>query len=347
MPHSPFTGWKFGQIFGLAGLLSLGNLLGQEPAAETLVLIDLEIDRTAHEGCTTIQFETDPGLQLITLATCDFECWQTVGFCQETVAGHYEYIDLGSAGLSQRYYQFYVFDPPVELPPQYEQLRQELGDEQFGQWLESNREQFGTYSGVSEQEVEEMAQNNGAGHQEWEDVERGLDRWLRQYREDSAPAEDFQIILPPEYESVRIELGDWDFSQFLLFHEEQWGNYQGICPPIIFEWEEEPQQELYLEFVETEWYLNQWLDEYLGELLLPDGDQPGNGEQPLPPQFEQLRAELGDEAFRQWLESNKQQTGTLQGLPEEELEQMGQTNPQGYEEAVAIEQALEQWLLGR
>ena len=75
------------------------------------------------------------------------------------------------------------------------------------------------------------------------------------------------------------------------------------------------------------------------ELL--DTDQTDNN--PLPPQFEQLRQELGDEAFAEWLQSNKEQFGSLQGISEGELDGFSQEQIEQFE---AIEESLQQWLTG-
>lgn len=73
-------------------------------------------------------------------------------------------------------------DAAVELPPHYESLRQQLGDDAFAEWLHSNKETTGNAQGHSGGKPE------GANGEEFERVEKVLEQWLNQFEEDQTPA---------------------------------------------------------------------------------------------------------------------------------------------------------------
>ena len=86
--------------------------------------------------------------------------------------------------------------------------------------------------------------------------------------------------------------------------------------------------------------MNLFLNELNCELDFVGGDSTGDRDQ-LPPQFEQLRLELGDESFAEWLHNNQLQTGTLSGVPMEAVEQL---DGAALRQLEATEAALDLWL---
>ena len=87
--------------------------------------------------------------------------------------------------------------------------------------------------------------------------------------------------------------------------------------------------------------MNFFLNELDCQLHLFTDLHDGTTSDALPPQFEQLRLELGDEGFSQWLQDNQQQTGTLSGITEDVI---GELDPRALQELDQQEAALNGWL---
>ena len=321
---------------GRAGLLSVlialapvGNTFGQEPLNPG----HLKFVCPVGEACT-ITFVTNPGLQIVTRASSDLECWSFVGGCSEVSEGHYQFIDLGAEELPTQFYQFGVFDPEVALPPQLEQLRAQMGDEQFAQWLQSNLDIFGTLQGTPQEEIEGW---DGSSREQFAEMEEVLQVWLRDFHNE-ATFEIPDLELPMEFEELRLDWGDYDFGRLLVENLDNWGNLQGVCDPLVIEWEQnEPL--VFEKFELEELLLQQWFESYLMELpqlVLVNFAEEKNH---LPPAYEQLRQELGDEAFAQWLETNLQESGNHQGVGEIP----GEGAP-AREEFEVAEENLQNWL---
>lgn len=322
---------RAGVLSSLLALTFAGNASGQDP----LVLDHLELLRPPGEVCT-ITFGADQGQQIIARSSSDLECWVFAGVCDEITPCHYQFVDLGAVELPGQFYQFECFNPEIPLPPQFEQLRLELGDEEFSQWLASNVEQFGTLQGISTEQVEEFDESSQEQFQEIEDT---LDFWLKDFHNAADPMILPELVLPTEFEEIRLDWGDYDFTQLLVENLDQWGNLQGLCEPLITYWEDhEPL--LLVEFQNEEQVLELWLESYLIELPPIILENFEAQEAPLPPQLEQLRLELGDEAFAEWLRSNRQEVGNLQGFPEGDLPEDGPVR----EQFEAMEADLERWL---
>ncbi|MGJ8695546.1 MAG: hypothetical protein ACSHYF_04460 [Verrucomicrobiaceae bacterium] len=320
-----------GVLSSFVALGGAGNLWGQEP----LVLEKVELLRPVGEACT-VTFEAEPGLQLRVWSSGDLECWVFAGGVCEAGEGIYEFVDLGAIELPEQFYRFECFDPVVALPPQLEQLRMELGDEQFAQWLRSNQEQSGTLQGVSSEEVDAL--DEGSREQFYEQ-EEALRFWLKDLENEAALVLP-ELELPPVFEEVRLDWGDYDFAQLLVGNLDDWGNLQGICEPLVVYWEENEPLKL-VEFQNEEQVLELWLESYLMELPPIVLENFMEEEPPLPPQLEQLRQELGDEAFAEWLHSNLQQTGNHQGIDESGVPEEGSEAREQFE---SVESALERWL---
>ena len=321
---------RAGVLSSLISLASTGSSFGQEP----LALENLKLLRPPNEACT-VTFEAEEELQVIVWSSTDLDCWNFSGRCVEFDLGDYQFIDVGAIELPGQFYKFEIFDPQVELPPQFEQLRAELGDEGFSQWLQSNEEQFGTLQGISPEQIAELPEDQ---QEQVQQIEGLLEYWLRDFLNESAPPSP-ELVLPPIFEELRIDWGDYDFAKLLVGHMDDFGNFQGICPPLVLEWQEQ-EPPIYIEFQTEEQRLGQWLENYLIELppLVLENFEPQPQPQPLPPQYEQLRMELGDEGFAQWLSSNREQFGNHQGIIEGELPE------EALEPFQEIELILEAWL---
>ena len=176
---------------------------------------------------------------------------------------------------------------PPELPPQFEQLLQELGEEQFVEWLLTNQQETGTFSGVTEGAIGEL---DSEGLAELERVEGLLDQWLRNFDRETGGNEpcpdivlpdpnvdDQPIELPPEMEQLRQELGDEAFAEFLQSNLEQIGNLTGVSQDELDQFDEEQ----LAEFDCRDELLQAWLEDFQEnvepELVLP-GDADANGE---------------------------------------------------------------------
>lgn len=176
---------------------------------------------------------------------------------------------------------------PPELPPQFEQLLQELGEEQFVEWLLTNQQETGTFSGVTEGAIGEL---DSEGLAELERVEGLLDQWLRNFDRETSGNEpcpdivlpdpnvdDQPVELPPEMEQLRQELGDEAFAEFLQSNLEQIGNLTGVSQDELDQFDEEQ----LAEFDCRDELLQAWLEDFQEnvepELVLP-GDADANGE---------------------------------------------------------------------
>jgi len=316
-------------LSSLVSLASLATSFGQEP----LALDDLKLVRPPGEACT-ITFGSEEGQQIMGWSSPDLECWIFAGVCDEVDEGLYQFVDPRAIELPDQFYRFETFNPEVPLPPQFEQLRMELGDENFAQWLQSNLEESGTLQGIPQEEIENLNENN---QQQVYEIEDALEYWLKDFRNDSAPVLP-DLELPPLFEEVLEEWGAYDFGQLLVGNLDQWGNYQGICEPLVIEWElNEPI--ILEEFRLEDQKLELWVEDYLAELppvILENFA--GEEAEVLPPQYEQLRLEMGNENFADWLRNNHEESGNLQGVNEHTL-------PSGFEEEFAkVEEILERWL---
>lgn len=319
-----------------AGVLySLLAVAGNVSAQEPLVLKDLKLLRPPGDPCT-ITFGTAPGLQIVARSSSDLKCWVFAGGCDETAQGDYQFIDVGSIEQPGQLYQFEIHDPKIELPLPLEQLRINLGDEQFAEWLQTNLEQSGTLQGITDEDLERLEESQLEEIQQTEDL---LIYWLRDFYNESAPLLP-ELELPPLFEEIRLDWGDYDFAQLLVDNLNQSGNLHGICEPLFIEWEQNEPLVL-IEFQTAEEMMGIWLENYILELPPIIQEAFPEVEQPLPPQFEQLRMELGDEGFAGWLLRNREQSGTLQGITESELPEPGSV---ARDEVEAAEAVLEKWL---
>ena len=144
-----------------------------------------------------------------------------------------------------------------ELPPQFEQLRQELGDEAFADWLTSNLEQFGSLQGVSREEFEQAASELGEeAVQEFTEVEEALQDWLTESQEvnvtisgkqsDVWQIEGYDLsadnattkALPwTNLNTIEIELGgnqEFDGSELQLFGNRSSADGVELAVPLTF-----------------------------------------------------------------------------------------------------------------
>lgn len=80
-----------------------------------------------------------------------------------------------------------------DLPREFEQLRQELGDEGFANWLQSNAEQFGNLIGMPESAVRELDEN---AQRELERTNGLLDKWLGRFDEQNESPVEWELIVP-------------------------------------------------------------------------------------------------------------------------------------------------------
>ncbi|BCX48044.1 hypothetical protein HAHE_19520 [Haloferula helveola] len=280
----------------LGSLALNSSALAQEPESPPVILGPIELDLLPGGACV-ITFEAEPDLQFITLTTDDLQTWSYLGCCQEIYPGTYEYLDLGACELPGCFYQIELIDQPVELPPQFEQLRMELGDESFAEWLRSNAEQTGSLQGINESEVDD----DSGLHQQFLDLEKALELWLEQFEKGQEPpvGQDTGETEPP--------LGGEGSNEPPSSEEDPWvPAEEDDSDPVIV--------------------------------------NPQSQGVELPPQFEELRRELGDESFEQWLRENLRQFGSLQGVSTEELNELQRSNPSAYEELMQTESLLEQWL---
>ncbi len=261
---------------------------------------------------------------------------------------------------------------PPELPPEFEQLRLELGDEGFAEWLESNRQQTGTASGVSAEDIEQL------GPQEidqFEQVEDILNDWTRHFEEGGAgpvvTLEEIDGLLEGVVEELAVlvleTVPENQLQQILIFENEQpeqflfRTNVDDLVPPDLWRQAidnsqlpelgqvliDPPQQEALADLVVlelVEFNNEQFLYDSISEPLIIDLSGVLNGpSQPpeLPPQFEQLLQELGEEQFVEWLLTNQQETGTFSGVTEDTI---GELDPEGLAELDRVEGLLDQWL---
>ena len=327
---------RAGVLSSLVALASAGSLLGQElPDQQPLTLEELQLLRPLGEACT-VTFGSEQDQQILVRSSTDLECWVFAGGCDEINQGSYQFIDLGAAELPGQYYQFESFDSEIQLPPQFEQLRAQLGEEGFAQWLQSNLDQFGTLQGLTPEEIEAMDE---VAREQFEDSEDLLNFWLKDLNNESAPLLP-ELELPPQFEVIRSDWGDYDFAKLLVGHLDSMGNLQGICEPLVIEWEQH-EPILFEEFQQEEQVLVIWLDDYLEQLppiILENFEEE---QKELPPHLEQIRQEIGDENFAQWLKDNADQSGNLQGIPESEIPEEG---TEAREEFDILEGDLQTWL---
>jgi hypothetical protein len=298
---------------------------GEPPA----ILSPVGIDR-CDDGAMTINFAGDPEYDYTVFVSPDLVNWEPLGFFVEVAPGQFEYVDSEASGLSSRFYQVEVhLDPPAQnsLPPQLEQLRLELGDEAFGQWLEQNKQETGTHQGVPEETVEGMTPEE---QEQFEAIEQMLEEFLNDLNEVVNPP----VVLPPYIETFKV-MGEEAFVELLVENQSTWNNYQGVCGPVVIEMGN-LYPELYQGFLEIE----EQLGDYIESVLNPPVPPPVV----LPPNLEQLRLELGDEGFKQWLLSNKNQWGNYQGLSGAAIQEMQENFPEIYEEYQQTEELLGEWL---
>ena len=187
-----------------------------------------------------------------------------------------------------------------QLPPQFEQLRQELGDENFAEWLQQNLEQTGTFAGISADQIGELSQPE---IQQIDQQEAVLHAWLRQHTESHQP-----LDLPEQFEILRTDHGDRWLGLWLESNATLFGNLSGLPEQAIIELEVVDPGLQGLEFQEQA--LQHWLEQLDEAVILPlPGEEilleiPTGFDGQLPPAMEQMRLALGNESFAQWLESN-------------------------------------------
>lgn len=312
-----------------AAFLGMNGAADAQEPEPLAILSPIEFD-FCDAGVCTIGFTGLSECEYTIWGSGDLENWDALGFFVETSPGQFEFVDSGSADQSKRYYQIeFHFDPPeqVELPPEYEQLRLELGDEGFGQWLEQNKQETGNHQGVPEGVVNGMSPEE---QQLFDDIEQLLEDFLNELNGPVEPP----LVLPAYIETFEI-MGPDAFVDALNQNFINLGNYQGVCGTSLIEMGE-LYPELYQGFLDIEQQLQDYFE---GLLILPDPPQVE-----LPPQLEQLRQELGDEAFAEWLQNNMQQWGNLQGIAENAVQEMQANFPEQYQEFLEREQLLQQWL---
>ena len=169
---------RAGVLSSLVALASAGSLLGQElPDQQPLTLEELQLLRPLGEACT-VTFGSAQDQQILVRSSTDLECWVFAGGCDEINQGSYQFIDLGAAELPRQYYQFESFDPEIQLPPQFEQLRAQLGEEGFAQWLKDNADQSGNLQGIPESEIPEEGTE---AREEFDILEGDLQTWLSDF----------------------------------------------------------------------------------------------------------------------------------------------------------------------
>ena len=337
--HDSAPNFKLAAGLACSALLSFGFLQTAvaNPPQPPAILGPIELDR-CEDGSCVIEFLAEPENDYTIYVSTDLYNWQPLGFFVEVEPGRFEYVDGDSQNNSSRYYQVEIHVPepqPQPLPPQFEQLRQELGDEAFAEWLESNMEQTGTLSGIPEDQVNEMGP---AELEQFEQMEQALQQWLEDFHAQNNPPEEEPVIILPIYNGTYQAMGGDDFSNLLLENYDQWGNFQGICPQALQDMNNF-YPELYLEFQDAEQQLQDILN---SGLVLPD--PPQNDPPQLPPHLEELRQQLGDQAFAEWLQSNMTMWGNYQGLSQQAISDLQQNFPQQYQEFQQVEQLLQQWL---
>lgn len=322
--------------------LFVGSTWAQEQDLE-IDLSGLDIKPTYEinfdESCT-IRFDGSPETEYVILASEDLFRWEPIGICQEYAVGQFQYIDLEAGQYDARFYQIHLppEGEPQPLPPQLEQLRAELGEEAFSQWLQSNKEQTGNLQGIPESELENLQNNHPEAFEQFEETERALEDYLasRNAEEGALPP----VALPEQHELLLEEMGEAQFVDMLLTSQQHWGNYQWVCGTALIEMEV-LFPEAYQQFLEVDQALQDFLD---GAPLLPQPPVAAPQPDELPPSFEDLRARLGDEQFAEYLRSNMQQWGNHQGICGTAIAEMQRNFPELYQQFVDTEQALRQWL---
>ena len=240
----------------------------------------------------------------------------------------------------------------VELPPTLEQLRLDLGDEGFAHWLESNQEQFGSLQGFDAQQVGDLEANDPEAFEQYSTTEALLENWLDVFHGNEncdGPTEveleliENAFLLRPDFNQILVESGDEQLVFVLQTNHQQSGNFQNVDVGVVENWEVNF-PELFIEFETIESGLQLWLETVdLGEGCEVDGMNKGPAPD-LPPALEQLRQELGEESFAEWLASNQEQFGNLQGVNEQIVNDLRENAPSAYEEFETAEQTLQAWL---
>lgn len=171
----------WGEIIDQSSIPELGQLLGQQPEAHMAVtdLVLLNFVELANEEAVSSHLTNQLEAELLPLLR---DCEDSPEDVDDQVT--------------------------EELPSQYESLRQQLGDEQFSDWLESNSQQTGRLSGVSDSEA---AQLPPEALEQLDSVEQALDRWQRAFRREAVEA------LEPLYLVGDLdENGTIGFEDFLI-----------------------------------------------------------------------------------------------------------------------------------
>lgn len=202
-------------------------------------------------------------------------------------------------------------DSQIDLPPQFEQLRMELGDQGFADW-QSNQEQTGTLSGIDRGQIEQL---DAEQLHDLDQQEAALDRWLVAF---SDPMPMPSPELPEKIETFRVEQGDKWLAIWLESNAALFGNHLGLPEQQLVELEFDDFG--LMEFQQQDQVLGDWLRTVGQPLLLPPAGQAIDMEVPLgfaeqlPQQMEGLRLAIGNESFAAWLESNLAQFGNAMGV---------------------------------
>ena len=105
---------------------------------------------------------------------------------------------------------------PSGLPEHLEQLRGELGDQAFAEWVSMNAEQTGNLQGFPQDVLQVWARESPQQLRQFEQVEVRLDGWLRDFESNHAT----EAVAPLQAELLNGDMdgnGSVDFSDFLAF----------------------------------------------------------------------------------------------------------------------------------
>ena len=128
--------------------------------------------------------------------------------------------------------------------------------------------------------------------------------------------------------------------QNLLRNFQQTGNFQGICGTGLRNLSQMFPED-YRMFLERENQIKHQLQS--AGIPLPPGCNAGNQNQ-LPPAQQDLRQQMGDAAYKEYLRQNKAQWGNYQGICAASLAELQRNFPQVYQEYLERERALEEFM---
>ena len=202
------------------------------------------------------------------------------------------------------------------LPPQFDQLRQEMGDEQFAMWLEQNQQQSGNLQDLDERQLQDLQHNDPDASQEFEAVESALQRWLDQWYQENevSPTPDTTAPqLPAHVEQMRTEHGDAEMVKILVANILDSGNSLGQDPKLIAEIEE-TNPASFEDYTTTKQAVDAWLEFTLADV---NADEPPS----IPAEFASMPAQMGDAAFAEMLRHNLRTYGFFQVQPASGLDE--------------------------